>query len=120
MTMRALGRLNPPPTIKLVRDGSEALEDLVGSKSLKPEMVFLDLKLPKVHGLEVLKAVRSDPETQNTVVVILTSSDDPNDIARAKQLGANEYIRKPIDWEEYVHLLCAAAEKYLKSSVCNH
>ena len=118
MTMRALKKLNPPPTIKLVRDGREALDLLTGEDALVPELVFLDLKLPKVHGLEVLRLLRENEATRSIPVAVLTSSDDPKDIARATQFGANEYIRKPIDWEEYSQALCSAAEKYIKSSVC--
>ena len=120
MTMRALRKLSPSPTIKLVRDGAEAVECLIGDGACHPEMVFLDLKLPKVHGLEILRLMREDPIARSIPVVVLTSSDDPKDIATAKELGASEYIRKPIDWLEYAHLLCVAAEKFMSSGACGN
>jgi len=67
-----------------------------------PEVVLLDLKLPKVSGLEVLRAIRADPRTQMLPVVILTSSTEERDIIASYQLGANSYIRKPIDFDQFV------------------
>lgn len=118
MTLRALKKLKPAPVVKLVRDGQEALKELLGVSASRPDVVFLDLKLPKVHGLEVLRTLREDPDAKSIPVVVLTSSDDPSDIARATELGANEYIRKPIDWEEYATQLVQAAERYIKSFAC--
>jgi two-component system response regulator len=118
MTMRALRKLNPEPNVKLVRDGSDALAVLVGEGACCPELIFLDLKLPKVHGLEVLRLLRADPKASAIPVVILTSSDDPSDIAQAKQLGANQFVSKPIDWDQYSRLVREAAVKYLQLVVC--
>jgi two-component system response regulator len=117
MTLRALSRLGRPPVVTLVRDGEEALRLLVGPTAARPDMIFLDLKLPKVHGLDVLRELRQDPRTSGVPVVILTSSDLPSDIARASELGASEYICKPMDPEQYVHMVCGAVEKHLWSTI---
>ncbi len=117
MTIRALTKLDTSPTIKLVRDGSEALEALVGQDACRPELIFLDLKLPKVHGFEVLRELRNNPNTREIPIVVLTSSDDPKDIAKAAELGATEYLCKPMDWTHYTRVVCQAAAKYLTSIV---
>jgi len=118
LTMRALSKLKPAVSVKLVRDGAEALELLVGNGACRPQLIFLDLKLPKVHGLEVLRLLREDPASRKIPVVVLTSSDDPRDIAKAKEFGAERYIRKPIDWELYANAICEVAETLLSSVSC--
>jgi len=92
----------------VARDGQEALEYLFGTGKyqdrdldIQPQVVLLDLKLPKVDGLEVLKAIRSNPITKLLPVVILTSSKEEVDILNSYQLGANSYIRKPVDFEQF-------------------
>lgn len=92
----------------VTRDGQEALEYLFGTGKyqdrdldIQPQVVLLDLKLPKVDGLEVLKAIRSNPITKLLPVVILTSSKEEVDILNSYQLGANSYIRKPVDFEQF-------------------
>jgi two-component system response regulator len=88
--------------IKHVRDGEEALQLLLGQpKSPLPHLVLLDLHMPKVGGLEVLKRLRSNPRTRRLPVVILTSSSEDEDIATSYDLGANSYIRKPIDFDQF-------------------
>jgi len=91
-----------------VKDGTEALEYLFGTgrysgrdPSDKPRMILLDLKLPKVNGLEVLQQMRSDPYTQTIPVVVLTSSNEQEDILTSYRLGANSYIRKPVDFDRF-------------------
>ena len=88
--------------IKHVRDGEEALQFLLGQpKSPLPHLVLLDLHMPKDGGLEVLKRLRSNPRTRRLPVVILTSSSEDEDIATSYDLGANSYIRKPIDFDQF-------------------
>jgi CheY-like chemotaxis protein len=109
LTMRALSKNNITNKIVVARDGVEALDYLFGmgtyagrDTSLQPELVLLDLKLPKVDGFEVLQKLRADPRTKLLAVVILTSSKEQQDIANGYGLGANSYIRKPVDFQHFV------------------
>jgi two-component system response regulator len=104
LTLRALRQSEVPNVIRVARDGAEALEALVGlgATSRLPDLVLLDLKLPKVSGLEVLQAIRSNPATSRLPVVVLTSSDEDRDILESYNSGANSYIRKPVDFDEFI------------------
>jgi two-component system response regulator len=109
LTLRALRRNRVANRVDVVRDGVEALEYLFATGSYAgrdvrdtPELVLLDLKLPKVGGLEVLERVRADPRTRRLPVVILTSSNVESDLARSYDLGANSYIRKPVDFTQFM------------------
>jgi len=91
----------------VARDGAEALDYLFGSangtqgaRAELPQLVLLDLKLPKVDGLEVLRRIRADDRTKLLPVVILTSSDEQRDIVSGYRLGANSYVRKPVDFKD--------------------
>ncbi|HTL50995.1 MAG TPA: response regulator [Planctomycetota bacterium] len=102
MTMRALSKMNLLNPIVVARDGAEALDLLLGrgkhaGEPLNPQVVMLDLKLPKVDGLEVLQQVRANPLTELLPVVILTSSNEQSDIVEGYSLGANSYVRKPVE-----------------------
>jgi two-component system, response regulator len=93
--------------LEVARDGVEALEHLFGTAPdgrprPLPRLVFLDLKLPKLDGLQILERVRADPRTRLLPIVVLTSSDEERDIVRAYSLGANSYIRKPIDFGDFL------------------
>jgi two-component system response regulator len=108
LTIRALKRNNIVNAIDVVRDGAEALDYMFcrGAWSERdahvlPQVVLLDLKLPKVGGLEVLKAIREDETLRFLPVVILTSSTEEQDIVRSYGLGANSYIRKPVDFDQF-------------------
>lgn len=104
LAMRALKKNNILNEVRVAHDGAEALdylEGLNGDEAL-PELILLDLQLPKVNGLEVLKAIRQNPRTQLLPVVILTSSDEEKDLISSYQLGANSYIRKPVDFTQFV------------------
>ena len=105
LTIRALRKSNIANEIKVARDGEEALSLLFGDgpETLKmlPQVILLDLKLPKVEGLEVLRRIRETDRTRMLPVVILTSSDEESDIIRSYRLGVNSYIRKPVNFSEF-------------------
>ncbi|GGH12178.1 response regulator [Silvibacterium dinghuense] len=105
LTIRALRKSNIANEIRVARDGEEALRLLFGSDpdSLQaaPQVILLDLKLPKIDGLEVLRRIRESDKTCMLPVVILTSSDEESDIVRSYRLGVNSYIRKPVNFSEF-------------------
>lgn len=109
LTLRALSKNNILNTVDVVRDGAEALDYLFAAGahanrdvSRQPSVVLLDLKLPKVDGLEVLRRLRDDDRTRLVPVVILTSSKEEQDLVNGYRLGANSYIRKPVDFVQFV------------------
>lgn len=105
LTLRALTKNKITNTVDVVRDGAEALEYLFGSDAPSrplPQVVLLDLKLPLVDGLEVLRRIRNDDRTKLLPVVILTSSKEEQDLTRGYRLGANSYICKPVEFEQFV------------------
>lgn len=109
LTLRALKKNNIANEVVVTRDGVEALDFLFcqgahrGRNPLeKPAVILLDLKLPKVDGLEVLKRLRTDDRTRLYPVVILTSSKEEHDLINGYRLGANSYIRKPVDFNQFV------------------
>jgi CheY-like chemotaxis protein len=101
LTLRALKKNNIVNPVKVVRDGQQALDHLFDPDQPTPALVLLDLKLPKVSGLEVLKALRADPSRKLVPVVILTSSKEDTDLVQGYSLGANSYVRKPVDFEQF-------------------
>ena len=103
LTRRALARNKIRNPVVIARDGEEALELLLGTNGngVKPAVVLLDLHLPKVDGLSVLKALRADPRTKLTPVVVLTSSKAEQDVLAGYELHANSYIRKPVDFDQF-------------------
>jgi two-component system response regulator len=101
LTLHALKRSQLTGRIRVVRDGAEALEFLFAAGADLPKIVMLDLKLPRVGGIEVLRAIRADSRTRTMPVVILTSSREERDIAETYGLGANSYVVKPVDFEQF-------------------
>lgn len=101
LTIRALKKSNIANDVRVARDGAEAIELLFGESPLKPQVILLDLKLPKVEGLEVLRRIREDASTRMLPVVVLTSSDEERDVVRSYQLGVNSYIRKPVNFNDF-------------------
>jgi two-component system response regulator len=108
LTLRALRSNNIGNEVVVARDGVEALDYLFGTGKYAgrvtaelPQVVLLDLKLPKLNGLEVLKKVRNDPLTQFLPVVILTSSNEDQDLVEGYSNGANSYVRKPVDFNQF-------------------
>lgn len=109
LTLRALQKNNIKNDVVIARDGVEALDYLFGTGShagrdtrLMPHVILLDLKLPKVSGFEVLKALRSDSRTKLLPVVILTSSNEERDRIEGYGLGANSYVRKPVEFGSFI------------------
>ena len=109
LTLRALRRSHLLNPIEVARDGVEALDFLFarGRHGMRtgeplPTLVILDLKLPKLDGLGVLKAIRAEPRTRFLPVVILTSSQEERDLISGYELGANSYVRKPVDFNEFI------------------
>ena len=109
LTLRALRKNRITNEVVVVRDGAEALEYLFGTgryegrdTTATPDLILLDLKLPKVDGLEVLRRLRADQGTRSLPVVILTSSAEEQDVLKGYGLGANSYIRKPVDFDEFM------------------
>jgi two-component system response regulator len=107
LTIRSFKRTNVANPIDVARDGQEALDHLLGTESQAarplPGLVVLDLKLPRVDGLDVLQQIRGDPRTRRVPVVILTSSSEDRDLINSYDLGANSFVRKPIDFNEFAH-----------------
>lgn len=108
LTIRALKKKNLDKSLIHLSDGAEALDFIFcrGAFATRqishlPKVILLDLKMPKVDGLEVLEKIKNDPRTRSIPIVILTSSGEDPDIRRAYDLGANSYIIKPVDFEEF-------------------
>lgn len=112
LTVRALKKSNVKNELVVMRDGAQALEYLLPTDShagqgngALPQLILLDLKLPKVDGLEVLKRIRADERTRRLPVVILTSSNEEKDLINGYNLGANSYVRKPVDFNRFVEAI---------------
>ena len=104
LTMRALRKHGLTNRIVHARDGVEALEHLFGTadtKPLKPQLVLLDLKMPRLDGLGVLRKLRADERTRTLPVVIMTSSTEEVDVIEGYRLGANSYVQKPVDFVQF-------------------
>ena len=109
LTIHTLRANHLANNIQIVRDGAEALDFIFRTGAFAdratdagPKVILLDLKLPKVDGLEVLRRVRDDPSTRSIPVVVLTSSREESDIVESYRLGVNSYIVKPVDFEQFV------------------
>lgn len=109
LTLRALSKSKILNKIVVARDGAEALDYLFGTgahagrdTSLQPQLILLDLKLPKIDGLEVLKRLRADSRTALLPVTVLTTSNEERDVVTSYQLGVNSYVRKPVDFDSFI------------------
>jgi two-component system response regulator len=104
LAMLAFKKSNTINEVVVARDGVETLNYLIGPNATRalPQVVLLDLKLPKIDGLEVLKRLRGDPRTKRLPVVVLTSSREDEDLLNSYNLGANSYVRKPVDFSKFV------------------
>lgn len=109
LTLRALSKSKILNEIVVARDGTEALDYLFGTGihagrdvTVQPQLILLDLKLPKIDGLEVLKCLRADPRTALLPVTILTTSNEERDVITSYKLGVNSYVRKPVDSDSFI------------------
>jgi two-component system response regulator len=109
LTLMALEKNNILNEVVVARDGAEALDFLFGSgpesatgRKILPAIILLDLKLPKVDGIEVLQRIRAEESTRRLPVVVLTSSTEERDLFESYSLGCNSYVRKPVDFEMFV------------------
>ena len=109
LTRRALKKSNIVNEVVAARDGVEALDYLFGTgkyagrdMSIMPQLILLDLKLPKVNGLQVLQKIREEERTRRLPVVVFTSSSEEEDMIKSYDLGANSYVRKPVDFEQFL------------------
>ena len=109
LTLRAFKQNNIRNDVVVAHDGVEALDFLFGTgtyqgrdMSVQPQLILLDLKLPKLDGLEVLKRLRADARTQCLPVVVLTSSKEDQDLIQSYHNGANSYVRKPVDFSQFI------------------
>ena len=112
LAIRALEKNNIMNEVVVARDGAEALDYLFGSgaytgrdMSVMPQIILLDLKLPKIDGLEVLRRLRNDKRTKLLPVVVLTSSKEERDLTECYSLGANSYIRKPVNFAQFTEAI---------------
>ena len=112
LTLRAFKKNNIANGVAIARDGAEALDYLFGTGAYAgrdahdtPRIILLDLKLPKVDGLQVLERLRADERTKLTPVVILTSSKEEQDLVKGYKSGANSYVRKPVDFKHFVEAM---------------
>jgi CheY-like chemotaxis protein len=120
LTLRPLRSLDPDSRIEVARDGEEALDFLLARGGFRhrqgaplPRLVLLDLKLPRLDGLEVLRGARGNSRTALTPIVILTSSTDPRQLAQCYQLGANSCVQKPVRYEEFGATIQSLARYWL-------
>ncbi|MFO0750328.1 MAG: response regulator [Myxococcota bacterium] len=121
LTLRAFAKHRGTDQIVVAHDGVEALEYLFGTgawegrdTTQQPALVLLDLKLPRLDGLELLRAVRADVRTRLVPIVVLTASNEVQDVARCYALGANAYVRKPIDFIEFGETARTIAQFWLR------
>jgi two-component system response regulator len=124
LTLHALKTANLANSIHVARDGVEALEFLFGAAlntdqdiPERPKLILLDLKLPRLNGHEVLKRIKEDPRTCGIPVVVLTSSGEERDVMQTYQVGANSYIIKPVDFEQFTEAIRDIGKYWL---VINH
>ncbi len=120
LAIRALGKQDLADHLVHVKDGQEALDWLFAEgrysgrdANQKPKVVFLDIKLPKRNGIEVLAAIRDDPRTRLLPVVMLTSSHEDQDVSKAYAIGSNSYIVKPVEFEKFSKAIGEAARYWL-------
>jgi CheY-like chemotaxis protein len=125
LALHALRKLDIAETVQLTRDGAEAVDFLFGTgvftgrRPARPRLVLLDLKVPKIGGLEVLRLVRSHVKFQLLPIVVLTSSRDERDIEECYRLGANSYVVKPVDFVAFTEMMRAITHYWLDLNQAN-
>lgn len=112
LTIRAFSKNNIRNPIMVARDGQEALDYLYGTGSYagresheRPALILLDIKLPKLNGIEVLRHIRANAQTKLIPVVMMTTSKEEDDLVKSYSLGANSYIRKPVDFQQFLEVV---------------
>ncbi|HAP35226.1 MAG TPA: two-component system response regulator [Bacteroidetes bacterium] len=123
LTLRSISKCDPGIQTTIARDGVEALEYLFGSNSNDnesqkniPRLIIMDLKLPKVSGLEVIKKIKSHNAARTIPIVVFSSSTQEEDILAAYRNGANSYLSKPVKYEEYSQIIVSATNYWLKQN----
>ncbi len=117
LTLRALRKNEVQSEVVIARDGAEALDVLQQQDPAELTLILLDIKLPKIDGLEVLRRLREDERTKLLPVVVLTSSNERNDIINSYRLGANSYIRKPVDFSTFIETVRQLGQYWLATNV---
>ena len=112
LTQRALKKANLEARLTIARDGAEALDYLLSDRP-KPKVIFLDLKLPKIDGIEVLRRARADQRTRSIPIVVLTSSHEERDISECYKLGVNSYVVKPVEFDKFYKAVADLATYWL-------
>lgn len=112
-TRKALTRMRMTTSVLVAKDGGEAIELLRGNV---PDLVLLDLKMPRVDGIEVLRQIRTQPLLHQVPVIVLSSSDEPRDVRACYENGANSYVRKPVDYEAYVDIVFQIGDYWLNTN----
>ena len=114
ITRRAFAKNEIEDHLIVVRDGQQAIDFIRQDQAGAPSLILMDLTLPKIDGLTVLKSLRENERTQNVPVVVLTASDDRSNIRKSHQLGVNSFIRKPVDFKEFVETIHQLGLYWLK------
>ncbi|HVT71507.1 MAG TPA: response regulator [Lacunisphaera sp.] len=114
LALRALRRAGINNSIRVVRDGVEALAWILAEPAPMPKLILLDLKVPKVSGLDVLRRVKEDPRTRGIPVVVLTSSREQVDVSECYRLGANSYVVKPVEFDRFAAVVRQIGQYWLQ------
>lgn len=114
LTVRALRKLDPTCVVDVARDGQQAVDYLNANDAPRPDLILLDLKLPKLNGIEVLRVARANGTMKTVPTVMLTSSDEPSDLMGSYEAGASGFVRKPVGYEEYVDVVRALGRFWLQ------
>jgi len=119
LTLRAFNKYNNNTTVITVRDGEQALKFLFENNpiSIKPNLILMDINMPKITGIEVLKRLKQNEKTKHIPVLMLTSSDETDDIIASYSLGANSYIRKPVDYNQFYNLIKKIQHYWITNNV---
>jgi len=116
---RAFRKAEIETDIVVARNGQEAVDLLLGAeaRNLRPTIVLLDLKLPMIGGLEVLRRLREDPTTRKLPIIVLTTSSEEEDVETSYHLGANSFIRKPVNWDDFLEAIRLIGKYWLRLNV---
>lgn len=119
LVRRSLNKLGPDVAVQAVEDGAQALDLLLegasGARAIRPDLVLLDLKMPFVNGFEVLERLRASSQTNDLRIVVFSSSNEDRDVERARRLGADDVVRKPIDFAEFSRTVSQTVARWIRS-----